>query len=275
MLSRLHLFEFTDQRWCPRAIRQLVTDYLGAILMVTRTHDPVAPMLAEALRDLGTHRIVDLCSGSGGSLFSLKEQIQRRLGGEIEVVMTDLFPNVDIVARLDATGRDGLRYLAEPVDARAVPLRLTGLRTMFESLHHFRPHHVRQVLQDAVNRRTGIASIEVTARSLHSALLVLASPLVILFLTPWIRPFRWWRLLLTYAVPVASFVVLWDGLVSCLRTYTREELYELISELDDGGSYDWVFEQRLVRGAPLSCLIGLPKNHDDTSGSRDEAVARL
>jgi hypothetical protein len=36
--------------------------------------------------------------------------------------------------------------------------------------------------------------------------------------TPWIRPFRWSRLLWTYVVPIIPAVLLFDGIVSCLRT---------------------------------------------------------
>src|SRR5450759_4223616 len=36
--------------------------------------------------------------------------------------------------------------------------------------------------------------------------------------TPWIRPFRWSRLLWTYLIPIIPLVFLFDGVVSCHRT---------------------------------------------------------
>jgi hypothetical protein len=58
-------------------------------------------------------------------------------------------------------------------------------------------------------------------------------PLVVLLVTPMIRPFRWSRLFWTYLVPAVPFLVLFDGVVSCLRTYTPDELRELTRGLGD------------------------------------------
>jgi hypothetical protein len=50
------------------------------------------------------------------------------------------------------------------------------------------------------------------------------------------RPFRWSRLLLTYLIPIVPLVVLWDGIVSCCRTRTPQELLALTSNFPQ---YDW------------------------------------
>ena len=55
-------------------------------------------------------------------------------------------------------------------------------------------------------------------------------------LTPRMRPFRWSRLLFTYLVPLIPLVVLWDGIVSCFRTRTPEELLELTKSFPQ---YNW------------------------------------
>ena len=49
-------------------------------------------------------------------------------------------------------------------------------------------------------------------------------PLAVLVLTPAVRPFRWSRLFWTYLVPVLPPPILFDGVVSCLRVYTPEEM---------------------------------------------------
>ena len=42
-------------------------------------------------------------------------------------------------------------------------------------------------------------------------------------------PFRWSRLLWTYLVPVIPLVLLFDGIVSCLRSYRPDELLKLVA----------------------------------------------
>jgi hypothetical protein len=65
-------------------------------------------------------------------------------------------------------------------------------------------------------------------------------------------------LLLTYVIPVAPLVVLFDGIVSCLRTYTKEELLELTSGLG-GSDYVWQLGVERVAGQPLTWLSGAPR----------------
>ena len=87
---------------------------------------------------------------------------------------------------------------------------------------------------------------------------MLLMPLFTWLLTPKMRPFRWSRLLLTYLIPIIPLVVLWDGLVSCLRTRTPEELLALTSSFP---RYDWQAGYARGQGTWLTSvyLIGQPK----------------
>jgi hypothetical protein len=86
----------------------------------------------------------------------------------------------------------------------------------------------------------------------------LMMPLFAWLLTPRIRPFRWSRVLLTYLVPLIPLVVLWDGLVSCLRTRTPEELSALSRSFPQ---YNWQAGYARGPGSWLAAvyLIGRPK----------------
>ena len=63
-------------------------------------------------------------------------------------------------------------------------------------------------------------------------------PILVLVVTPFIRPFRWPRLLFTYPLPLVPLTCLWDGFVSQLRAYTPDELKNLATTLGDAG-YQW------------------------------------
>jgi hypothetical protein len=92
-----------------------------------------------------------------------------------------------------------------------------------------------------------------------------AAPLLVLLLTPGIRPFRWARLFWTYAVPVVPAVIWWDGLVSCLRAYAREELEEMVAGLrreaaDAGGArYRWSVGETRRGLLPVTYVMGWPE----------------
>ena len=57
-MRRHHLFEFEDQSWLPGLIRDGMTDLLGKTIEVLRLYQPVAPLLAEALRTTGEGEVL-------------------------------------------------------------------------------------------------------------------------------------------------------------------------------------------------------------------------
>jgi hypothetical protein len=81
----------------------------------------------------------------------------------------------------------------------------------------------------------------------------------LLAVTPFIKPFRWSRLLLTYAVPVVPVCTLWDGIISCLRVYEPNELKALVATLPPN-DYRWDCGRLPIPRMPtaLTFLIGAP-----------------
>src|SRR6266550_813241 len=61
---------------------------------------------------------------------------------------------------------------------------------------------------------------------------------------------------------IIPVVLLFDGLVSCLRTYRTRELRELIEELA-ATDYWWEVGEHsgTFRGLPVTYLIGYPREH--------------
>ncbi|MFP2927465.1 hypothetical protein ACLESO_20160 [Pyxidicoccus sp. 3LG] len=251
LLPRLHLFEFLDQSWLPQPLRHGVVDYLRIVLDRMRPYDSVAPQLAELLRTAGTDRVVDLCSGAGGPWRTLLPAL-RAVHGQAEVTLTDLHP----APRQELP--PGANYRDTPVDATRIPEELTGVRTIFEGLHHFPPEQARALLADAAARGVPIAAFELTQRSLPYVLVqtLLVVPLVWGF-TPLIRPRHWWRLALTYLVPIIPLVILWDGVVSSLRTYAPSDLDKLTTGLG-GDGYCWSSGVHRAKGMAITYLIGKP-----------------
>jgi hypothetical protein len=258
-IPRFHLFEFEDQTWFPRVIRDLATDYLHRIEVIIRMHERVLGPLGEALRASGSERVVDLCSGAGGPVPALQRALAAG-GLDLPFTLTDRFPNLPAFRRTEAVSEGRIRFIAEPVDARAVPGTLTGLRTLFNSFHHFPPADSRTILLDAVEDREPIAIFEISERALPMFLFVFLTPVFVLLATPFIRPFRWRRLFWTYVLPLVPLVCWWDGMISQLRTYTVSELEEL-TRGDGFDSYEWRTGRLPIAATPghVTFLVGLPR----------------
>jgi hypothetical protein len=128
---------------------------------------------------------------------------------------------------------------------------------MFTSFHHFSPDEARAILQNAVDAGEGIGIFEITRRAPSTIGLMFAWALMLFVSTPWIRPFRWSRFFWTYIVPVIPLVLLFDGVVSCLRTYSLQELYEIVEKLG-ANEYQWQIGEDASGKVPITYLIGMP-----------------
>jgi len=258
-MSRLHLFELEDMPWLPASIRDGITDFLQFAVVKADLYRRIAPRLAQAIKASGHNRILDLCSGGGGAWPVLLDRIEPLVGTELAVCLTDLYPNHAAFSALQhqTSGRIGC-YNAM-VDAAAVPPQLHGFRTLFSSFHHFRPQQARAILNDAVRQGQPVAILESTQRHPLLLLYMLITPLIVMLSTPFIRPFRWSRLFWTYILPAIPLAVMFDGLVSCLRTYDEDELEGLVLSLDDN-TYQWNMGVERHGRLPVGVtyLIGLP-----------------
>ncbi len=257
-MKRFHFVEIHDQDWCPRTVRDAVTDYLQFVIAKTKPYAAIVPILVTVLQRTGTRRILDLCSGGGGPWLWLHPVLLER-GVDVSVCLTDKHPNLGALVEPSRQTDQAIRYHPQSVDAKRVPDELAGFRTIFTAFHHFRPEHARAVLADAVRHGQGIAVFEATHRSVVALLLPLLVPFMVLVMTPFIRPFRWSRLVWSYLIPLVPLVTLFDGLVSCLRTYSVQELRELTEGLQ-AKNYEWDFgELKSTAGPiPVSYLVGVP-----------------
>jgi hypothetical protein len=255
---RLHLFELEDQPWFPAIIRDLATDYLSFMQTTLGLHRPIVPVLAKTLGETGRRQIVDLCSGGGGPLPEIQKELSAA-GLNTSLVMTDRFPNLRAFQRIAELSGRKISFIAQPVDARSVPDQLRGFRTIFNSFHHFREADAREILRNAVAAGEPIAIFEYPERAALIILLtLLLTPFVVALATPFIRPFRWSRLILTYLLPIIPLTCWWDGVVSHLRAYDVSDLRDLAKNLT---SYDWQTRIIALPRSPghLTYLVGRPR----------------
>lgn len=220
-------------------------------------YKPIIPVLEKGLKASGSNQIVDLGSGGGGGLLWLNSELLKS-NPNLKIVLTDYYPNITAFEHTKKQAGN-FDFVSEPVDARDVPANLKGMRTQFLSLHHFRPDDAQQILQNAVDSKNCIGVFEGQERSLPSILAMLFSPISVLLATPLIRPFKIGRLIFTYLIPIVPLFVLWDGLVSSLRTYSVEEMKALVGQLENSETFDW--EIKRVKSGPgvVLYLLGIPK----------------
>jgi hypothetical protein len=256
-MRRIQFIELHEQPWFPSSLRDGMTDALQFGFSLLKAYAPIAPRLQRAVDCTGSRSIVDLCSGGGGPWLDLSRKLHEN-AGSLQIWLTDKYPNLRALQNVRAGSENSITFYPGPVDAMNVPRELKGLRTMFTSFHHFSPEAARAILQDAVDAGEGIGIFEIPRRAPSTIGLTFAFVFMLFVCTPWIRPFRWSRLLWTYLVPILPLVLLFDGVVSCLRTYRPQEMREMVEQLR-ASEYQWEAGEHSNGGAPITYLIGYPR----------------
>ncbi|QEC54271.1 hypothetical protein FRZ59_12255 [Anseongella ginsenosidimutans] len=265
----MHLFEFEDQTWFPKLFRDFTTDFLryAAQNQKQELHEKIASILNSGLKKSGTDYLVDMASGGGGMLVSLNTLLLKK-HPSLKILLTDFYPNLEAF-KMSRRSALNLDFIGRPIDAREVPPSLKGLRTQFLSFHHFKPKDAQRILQNAVDSQSGIFIFEDQDRSWSGILCELYAPVKLLKSVPYIKPFKFSRLIFTYLIPIVPITLLWDGLVSCLRTYSLKELKSLISKVDPGETYEWEMGRFKYGARPVVYLLGtFPKERYQTVDDR-------
>ncbi len=257
-MARIHLIEFEDLGWFPKFIRNYMTDFLQFVANRFDFYKPITPVLKKGVAASGSHQIIDLASGGGGGWLKLAEHVAEEMP-DVKVCLTDFYPNIPAFERTKSRYPRIFSFETNPVNALKVPTNLKGLRTQFLSLHHFRPDEAQEIFQNAVDAGSPIAIFEAQRRTVGDFIKFFFSPLNVLFVTPFIRPFSFGRIFFTYIVPIVPIFVWWDGLVSVLRTYSDQEIHNLIAKLRNGDTFEW--EVNVVKSGQVKIyyVLGIPK----------------
>ncbi len=256
-MARMQLFELEDMPWLPDSFRDTGTDFLRTIMALAKPYAPVVPRLAQAVQASGASSIIDLCSGGGGPIAHVRKGLIEA-GCDVPLTLSDIYPNAAAFAYVQRQAGGDVDFVAEPVDATAVPEHLTGFRTLFTAFHHFPPRSATSILQDAVDKWRGIGIFEITERVPASFLITFVNIFLVLLMAPFTRPFRWSRLFWTYLPPLAPLYVWWDGFASIFRSYTLDELHAMVDGLAPN-DYVWQIGREPTRPTPITYLIGYPK----------------
>ena len=185
-------------------------------------YEAAAPLARDLLRAEGLKDVVDLGSGSGGPWPALL-----RAPGleEVRLTLTDRALDPCALRAFDDDQRESVRLGPQTQDLLA-PADLPGLRTAFACLHHLAPDELEGLFAEVAHDGHPFLGIEVTERKASAIarqfLLFPAALVAVLFIRPTLA-----QLALTYLLPVIPLALVWDGVVSCLRSYDPDELCAL------------------------------------------------
>jgi hypothetical protein len=245
-MKRVHVPEVEDMSWFPSRIREGMTNLIVVFARKFGVVPVLGALTSRALNQSRLDRIVDLGSGSGGSMPEVIEAVRKDPAtSHVELAMTDKFPNQGAIARFDDPSRPHVRYARESVDATDLATAPAGLKTMVNCFHHMRPPQARKILESAQRSRQPILIYEMADNAIPFGVWLAFLPLglVIVFLmalllTFSVRPMTLTQLAFTFVIPLIPLFYAWDGQASLPRIYTLGDLDELTGPLSST-DYTW------------------------------------
>jgi hypothetical protein len=257
-MGRIHALEWGDLSWFPTDWRDYGTNYLNFLALKADIYKVVMPVIEKGIEAGNGNDWVDCASGGGGGIIKLAQTLQKN-NQALNLTLTDFYPNLKAFERLKESAGDIVSYESSKINVMEMPLHLQGkFRTMFAAFHHFRPVEAKKILQNSVDTRSPIAIFEPLSKDFFSFFSMIFIFLNVFLLTPFVRPFNWSVLPFIYFLPIIPLYVLWDGIASILRMYSKKELEHLVGSLDNQDSFVWRIGK--TKGPlPVFYLLGIPK----------------
>lgn len=259
-MKRINLFEFADFAWFPNWIRTCLTRLIVVMHKLLKSSDDLVPLIKKALSYSNKDTIIDLCSGSGGPMLEVFNKIKEEKGGNnVELVLTDLYPDLELASKINNSKTQNISYKTSPVNVSNVNTELAGVRTMVGSFHHMKPATARQILKNAKDSKMPICIYEISDNSHPTFLWWISIPIIFLMalvITPFVRPLTLKQIIFTYLIPIIPLCFAWDGAVSNVRTYTLSDLDILLEGLESE-YYKW--EKGIIsKKSNKIYLLGMP-----------------
>lgn len=258
-LPRLQLFEFNDSPWAPRVLREMVIESLSRTLewghLLRHLVEPFTDFVAASRATT----LIDLAAGAGGPARVLLRELREANVALPKLVLTDLLPATQAWAKVKAEFPEVVDFVAEPVDATAIPAHLTGARVIINALHHFAPALAKRALLSACEQAPGVFIAEGLVRNPFSFAAMAPVGVAALLADPILgSSHRFQRALYAWLTPIALLTSAWDGTVSSFRSYSEAELREFVAPLGD--TWSWQFGTYAVNTVGRgSWFYGVPR----------------
>lgn len=268
-MKRIQLFEFEDYNWFPNWMRACMTNLIVVLHKMMGVSEVLSYLITRVLKEKNLSKIIDLGSGSGGAMPEvLKDLHQITDFNEVELVLTDLYPNKAAVTKFNKNTQDKISYLETSVDATNLLNVPNGLKTMINSFHHMSPKAARKILESAEENGQALLIYEMAENKIPLFIWVLLLPISLvvlmimtLFMTPFVKPLTWQQLVFTYLIPILPICYAWDGQASMPRMYSMNDVDELLEGLGSDNYYWEHGPAQKSTGKKLGTyIVGYPKN---------------
>lgn len=228
-MKRHHVPQFTNQTWFPQYLKNCIFEFMTWFVGKTRAAHPFLPVIKRGLEKTSNSTIINIDS---------------QLGAGFETVQPLLDKNVVVK-----------NILLKDFEAKEI-----GLYLSVNAFHQLKVHEAKDLLTQIAESRNPVAIVEGNNDSLWQVVgMTVFVPLTILLTAPFVKPFRFGRLIFTYLIPILPIITLIDGFLALFKLYAPVDLDELTDSIAVN-NYKWESgKMDNGRGGKIMYLLGYPQ----------------
>ena len=228
---RLQLFEFGDLENIPRVYHDFLREFMGFLYRNLHIHKLWLQEINLFIEQ--NNKIHDPCAGSGDVNYYIEKEIDENIDFQfiLSDIMTDRVPR--FAKTINSLKRRRLTYLEYSLDLLKASDSVYP-KIFINAFHHFTPEQVKVILNQQAKKKQDMLILEYCQKTLMSYFSMIMGPFMSMILFPFIikKKDLISGFILTYIIPIIPFMLLWDGFISCFRTYSENDLMQVLNELE-------------------------------------------
>lgn len=273
-LSLLHQKSFLDienfpqisrSRYFPKFLLELLEDFLDFVVYKTNANFAFKPLWQGILKE-DFERIL-LCSPEvGGSSYLLAKSLMEEYPDrEVLIMPQSLIPGRR--ARLDRAMQWDSRDLKTWHQQENRKSKVFSIS--INAAHRMNHADFKEYLSSLTRFSDALLIGESNNKSFYQLIgMILFVPLLIIVLTPFMRPMRPLRILLTYVIPLLPVLIVLDGIAALFRIRSPESILQVARGLGQG-PWDWKSGKLPnSRGGFVTFLLGVKAQNAQASNIR-------
>ena len=230
-MRRKQITQIINTKWCPQLIKQLCSEFLSWFVLKVNATKPFIPVIENALLESKINKIINLESTIGAGIETVKP------------------------------------FLKQQPAITSIPLskintqQQRGMYLFVNAFHQLPAISAKKTLEEIAKSRNPVVVVEGNNDSLWQLVgMTIFLPVTVILSAPFVKPFRWSRILFTYIIPVLPVIMVIDGCIGLLKLYNPKDLNKLTSSIKVS-DYKWTTGKKdNGRGGKIIYLTGISTN---------------
>jgi|GEM_PF-2137946 len=225
-MDRKQVKQLINLEWFPSHLKTLIAEFLSWFVLKVDATKPFVPIIENELTDTKSEKIIN---------------IDFNLGAGIDTVAPFLSDKIEVLS----------------IPPSKLNTDKNGLYLFVNCFHQLSIEEAKSNLKKIAESGNPIVVVEGNDDSLWQIIgMTIFVPLTVLLTAPFVKPFRFSRIIFTYLIPILPFAIVVDGCLALMKLYNPDDLKELTSNFNIP-NYEWKMGKKdNGRGGKIIYLTG-------------------